>query len=288
MKQIIKIYILLFISISYIHAEKLKIYSNEHTDILVVKQNNNTVFVEGFGGNGSLPVAADCVFKTYMSYDGDMFVGSLENVDTDMISYNIEKDDTRKVLIDINQSVLTIRDINTFGLCGLGTDFLGSYSKVLPENVDNFEKKLVSLLELLSKEEKRTILNPKFNLNELHQKSLKEHKQNNYSLIKEEFLNNGVHLYLHAYGLSKKNLSNYNDFAYFLEQSKAYKESAYLLEKILEKFPNRTVAYLNLGDAYWGLDNKEKAKQAYQTYIRQMKEKGKEKKIPKVVLKRVD
>ncbi len=60
-----------------------------------------------------------------------------------------------------------------------------------------------------------------------------------------------------------------------------------VLEKILEKFPNRTVAYLNLGDAYWGLDDKAKAKEAYQTYIKQMKESGKEKKIPQVVLERV-
>lgn len=84
-----------------------------------------------------------------------------------------------------------------------------------------------------------------------------------------------------------KNLASYNNIAYYLEQAKAYEEAVYLLEKILEKFPNRTVAYLNLGDAYWGLEDKVKAKKAYQTYIKQMKESGKEKKIPKVVLERV-
>jgi len=87
--------------------------------------------------------------------------------------------------------------------------------------------------------------------------------------------------------IKKSTLTTYNNIAYYLEKAKAYKESAYLLEKILEKFPNRTVAYLNLGDAYWGLENKEKAKEAYQTYIKQMKANGKEKKIPKVVLERV-
>lgn len=87
--------------------------------------------------------------------------------------------------------------------------------------------------------------------------------------------------------ISQNNLSNYNNIAYYLEKAKAYNEAIYLLEKILEKFPNRTVAYINLGDAYWGLGDTEKAKAAYQTYIKQMKESGKEKKIPKVILERV-
>ncbi|WP_324172518.1 tetratricopeptide repeat protein [Sulfurimonas sp.] len=84
-----------------------------------------------------------------------------------------------------------------------------------------------------------------------------------------------------------KDINMTNDIAFFLEQTKNYDEAIYLLEKILEKYPNRTVAYINLGDAYWGLANKEKAKQAYSTYIKQMKEKGKERKIPKVVLERI-
>ncbi len=92
---------------------------------------------------------------------------------------------------------------------------------------------------------------------------------------------------LTKFPLTKKEVVEYNNIAYYLEKAKAYKESAYLLEKILEKFPNRTVAYLNLGDAYWGMNNKGKAKKAYTTYIKQMKELGKEKKIPQVVLQRV-
>ena len=85
---------------------------------------------------------------------------------------------------------------------------------------------------------------------------------------------------------SKKEVSRYNNMAYFLQQYGANKEAIYLLEKIIKKYPNRTVAYINLGDAYWGLEDKEKAKQAYETYIKQMKEKGKDKKIPKKVLER--
>lgn len=80
---------------------------------------------------------------------------------------------------------------------------------------------------------------------------------------------------------------SYNNLAYNLEQSHDYNTSAYLLEKIIEKFPDRTVAYLNLGDAYYGLGQKDKAIKAYHIYIDQMKKKGWEKKTPKRVLERV-
>jgi len=83
-------------------------------------------------------------------------------------------------------------------------------------------------------------------------------------------------------------ISKSNDIAYYFQKAGANKEAIYLLEKILEKFPERTVAYYNLGDAYWELGEKKKAIKAYGTYIEQMKAKGKDGKIPKVVLDRVE
>lgn len=78
-----------------------------------------------------------------------------------------------------------------------------------------------------------------------------------------------------------------NDMAYYLEQSGAYSEAIFLLEEIIAAFPDRTVAYINLGDAYWGLGEQEKARGAYRTYISQMQEKDKASRIPDVVLLRV-
>ena len=93
---------------------------------------------------------------------------------------------------------------------------------------------------------------------------------------------------LNEYRLLPINLIQYNNLAYYLEQAKAYKESIYLLEKILEKYPKRTVAYLNIADAYWGDNNKDKAIENYKIYISQMKENGKENKIPKKVFERIN
>ena len=93
--------------------------------------------------------------------------------------------------------------------------------------------------------------------------------------------------YINKYPINFNTLAKYNDIAYYLEQSKLYNESIYLLKKIIKKSPKRTVAYINLGDAYWNSQNKEKAKDAYKIYLEQMKEKSKEQKIPKRIFERL-
>ena len=55
----------------------------------------------------------------------------------------------------------------------------------------------------------------------------------------------------------------------------------------IEKNSDYTVAYCNLGDAYWDIGEKEKAIKAYTTYIEQMCDKGLQKKIPEEMLERV-
>jgi tetratricopeptide (TPR) repeat protein len=81
----------------------------------------------------------------------------------------------------------------------------------------------------------------------------------------------------------KNDITFTNNIAYFLERSGKYSHAVYFLERIIEQHPNRTVAYYNLGDAYWGDGNKEKAKEAYRKYIELMKKAGKEKRIPQKV-----
>lgn len=95
-----------------------------------------------------------------------------------------------------------------------------------------------------------------------------------------------IALYLKNYPINQ-HITAYNNIAYYLEQAGNYKESAFLLEEIIKEFPSRTVAYINLGDAYWGLKDHSKAKEAYKKYIELMKANGKEAKIPTKVWERI-
>ncbi|WP_333852042.1 tetratricopeptide repeat protein [Epilithonimonas sp.] len=81
--------------------------------------------------------------------------------------------------------------------------------------------------------------------------------------------------------LSNVSVNEYNNLAYYLEQNKQYSASKYLLETILEKYPHRVVAWLNYGDTLWELNEKSRAKSAYQKYKSLMKSQGKDlSKIP--------
>lgn len=85
-----------------------------------------------------------------------------------------------------------------------------------------------------------------------------------------------------------ENIEESNNIAYYLEQLGVYKESIVLLKEILVIQLDRVVAYLNLADAYWGLNNKGEAKKSYQKYISLMKNENKDlKKIPQRVYERI-
>ncbi len=90
----------------------------------------------------------------------------------------------------------------------------------------------------------------------------------------------GLNLKSEKIFIDKKSLEKYNNLAFYFEQSEVYILSVMILEKIISKFPDRTVAYINLGDAYNGLKNTEKAKEAYSKYVEMMKANNKEDKIP--------
>ncbi|MBU9676380.1 tetratricopeptide repeat protein [Burkholderia multivorans] len=82
------------------------------------------------------------------------------------------------------------------------------------------------------------------------------------------------------------NVEDVNNLAFFLEKYKRNSEAAQLLQSLVKKFPNRTVARLNLADAYWEIDVKELATPEYREYRRQMNLKGLSAKIPPRIMDR--
>ena len=111
--------------------------------------------------------------------------------------------------------------------------------------------------------------------------------KNDNQKFKKYFSLKIIKMYLESLPIYKKTLSPYNNIAYYLQKAGANEEAVYLLEKILKKYPKRTVAHYNLADAYWALGEKKKAIASYTTYIEQMCNAGKEKRIPQVVRDRV-
>ncbi|MCH9740176.1 MAG: tetratricopeptide repeat protein [Epsilonproteobacteria bacterium] len=86
--------------------------------------------------------------------------------------------------------------------------------------------------------------------------------------------------------IDEKSLRVYNDIAYYLYQAKKYKASEALLSDILQLYPDRVVAHLNMGDALLAMNKTQEAKPYHLSYMAQMVKSGKEKKIPKELLMR--
>ncbi len=86
--------------------------------------------------------------------------------------------------------------------------------------------------------------------------------------------------------VTSQNVTKLNDFAYKIESVNP-SVSINVLLKIIKKYPERVVAYLNLADGYWETGDKLKAKENYKKYIALMKSQNKDlKKIPKQVCER--
>lgn len=84
-------------------------------------------------------------------------------------------------------------------------------------------------------------------------------------------------------GINIKNMVTANNIGYFLEQANALAPAAVFLQKVIEKFPDREVAYFNLGDLFLKKKDARAAAVNYNTYINLMKERKLEQKIPKRV-----
>jgi hypothetical protein len=83
--------------------------------------------------------------------------------------------------------------------------------------------------------------------------------------------------------ITPDNVGIFNDLGYFLEQTGNAQDAMTILNAIIEVFPNRSVVYLNVGDAYRQIQHHEKMIENYRIYVEMMSDAGKKEKIPQYV-----
>ncbi|WP_018927454.1 tetratricopeptide repeat protein [Pseudomonas umsongensis] len=95
-----------------------------------------------------------------------------------------------------------------------------------------------------------------------------------------------VEKYIAEYACLVVNQQSYNDIAYYWQQAGFNDDAIWLLEKVISSSADRTVAYLNIADAYWSKGDKQMASANYKKYADLMVSSGKQKKIPERVNER--
>ena len=83
-----------------------------------------------------------------------------------------------------------------------------------------------------------------------------------------------------------KNVQAANDIGYFLEQVGQLDAAQVFLDKVIERFPEREVAYLNRGDVFFkrGQSSYKKAEKDYRNYVALMNKRGLQAKIPQRIV----
>lgn len=87
--------------------------------------------------------------------------------------------------------------------------------------------------------------------------------------------------------VDQANLETLNNYAYYMQKTGNSNLAAVLLHKIVEKFPERAVAKLNLADSYWDIDLKEDACTQYRNHIKDMNSLKKNSLIPSTTRSRL-
>ncbi|WP_312076613.1 hypothetical protein [Chryseobacterium sp.] len=125
-------------------------------------------------------------------------------------------------------------------------------------------------------------MNDEFNENPislLYTNQKKLFGKESYDLSNEDFFINYPNIKQSTIEIT--NVEVANNLAFDLQNENADLSSKLILENIVRKYPNRIVAWLNLGDVNWSLEDKIKAKEAYRRYIILMKSQKKDlSKIP--------
>lgn len=89
-----------------------------------------------------------------------------------------------------------------------------------------------------------------------------------------------IERYIGKYGYSFPSQQVFNDVAFFWQQAGFNIDAIWLLKKVISESPKRTVAYLNLADAYWAEGDQASAGKNYKVYTELMSEDGKQAKVP--------
>ena len=170
----------------------------------------------------------------------------------------------------------------------IDSDFIPDIKTVILDFSYTIEGNKIATKTLKNQESLKLKINNTNKFNDLFNKYKLANNNSSVNNISEELNFDDLSEIILFIPISKDNIEKYNDFAYYLGLSKKGNNySIFILKNIIKIYPTRTVAFLNLADSYYNVEEKNKAKTNYKKYISLMITQGKDlKKVPQRVYDR--
>ena len=257
-------------------AWEVTVYSNSRSDIAILSNLGKPSHVYAYGGAPDLgpSTPADCPVSASLNSTGEnnLYSGEVQEINTSSTSYPSSDAKGHKALLMIEDTYLEVRELDIFGLCGLGIDFSGRYARN-PRGATSFTESFTHILNLVYED----------SLHRLDNEDTPTAIHNLKPFIAAIDTNNIVD------DSNRKTIARIlNDYGYMLQRSGSDREAVLIFRKVNSLDPSRTVAYLNLADSYWTLGCEVSAKSAYSKYENLMKSHRQDLKIPSRVKERRD
>lgn len=273
MKAIINLVaiIWLLLSSSTFANSSVELYSSPLGDVSISSSEHEYSLLAIAGGQPSgASTAGDCMITAAIKRKNDRFVGWLVPLKTRNFSYSESMAEKKSIELSFDNDSILINDANTLGICGFGVTFVEIYHK-LPDESNQYKTNYIKFLKIIHE-----IAKNKFIEGDRHGaiKSMMPYAEN-YPM---EWLGEA--------NSDQNPIVFLNDYAFFLQQTGHSSDAINTLKKILKVRPKRTVAWLNLADAYWDIKEYSLARESYKNYILMMQ--AAKKSIPYRVVERVN
>ena len=204
------------------------------------------------------------MIKAAVKRQNDHLVGWLAPLKTRNFSYSESMAKNKSIALSFDNGSILVEDVDTLGICGFGVTFVGIYYKI-PHESSQYKLNYINFFKIIHEIAKNQFVEG----DRLGAINLMESYAESFPI---EWL-----------GEESSDLSPIvvlNDYAFFLQQAGRSLDAIDMLKEILKVRPKRTVAWLNLADAYWDIKEYSLAREAYKNYISMMRAAKKNKNIP--------
>lgn len=270
-RKLLAILFFSFFTIPFAHAS-LGLYESKQGVIGLSVLEGRYILIAIAGGQPlGAATAGDCVIVARGVEENNKLMGVLIPFKSAYFSYDQVLSEERSIVLEMKDDAVVLEDVDTLGICGLEVSFIDIYHRV-SESSGKYKDNYLELLSLA-----RDISMSKYREKDLIGaiETAKPYAEN----LPLEWLNEPR---------QGENLSEFiNNYAFFLQSAGQPEAAIKLLKNLVSLKPRRTVAWLNLADAYWDARQFNNARSCYAKYKKIMEESKKSSAVPARVHERL-